>query len=112
VSAEPLPQTLHEPQEAYAGPAVLVVEHSEDGEHGEHGEHVEHPVTVTLRGAFQPLDGHFHWYGRIAADPALATVRGGSAVVLRTPHGEASGKVADLDPWGRFRVSGTGRPPF
>ena len=45
----------HEPQEAYDGPATLVV----DG--------TEHPIGVTLRGAFQPLDGHFHWYGRIAA---------------------------------------------
>lgn len=93
-------QPLHEPQEAYDGPAVLVVADT------------EHPVSVTLRGAFQPLDGHFHWYGRIAVSSALDTVRSGSAVTLRTAHGEAAGKVADLDPWGRFRVSGTGRPPF
>jgi hypothetical protein len=91
---------LHQPQEAYDGPAVLVVPGA------------EHPVSVTLRGAFQPLDGHFHWYGRIAVDSALDTVRSGAAVILRTPHGEADGKVADVDPWGRFRVSGTGRPPF
>ncbi|TNM40532.1 DUF4873 domain-containing protein [Nocardioides albidus] len=89
-----------EPQEAYDGPAVLVV----DG--------TDHPVSVTLRGAFQPLDGHFHWYGRIAVSPGLGSVRSGSAVVLRTAHGEADGTVADIDPWGRFRVSGTGRPPF
>ena len=25
------------------------------------------PVRVTLGGAFQPIDGRFHWYGRIAA---------------------------------------------
>ncbi|MBM0126652.1 DUF4873 domain-containing protein [Pimelobacter simplex] len=94
----------HEPQEAYDGPAVLVVAGT--------GQPVEHTVSVTLRGAFQPLDGHFHWYGRIAVDSALDTVRSGSAVTLRTEHGEAAGKVADVDPWGRFRVSGTGRPPF
>ncbi|GAA4075908.1 DUF4873 domain-containing protein [Nocardioides kongjuensis] len=99
---------LHEPQEAYDGPAVLVVA----GTAGTAGRPVEHPVSVTLRGAFQPLDGHFHWYGRIAVDAALDTVRSGSAVTLRTAHGEADGKVADVDPWGRFRVSGTGRPPF
>lgn len=91
---------LHEPQESYDGPAVLVAAGA------------EHPVSVTLRGAFQPLDGHFHWYGRIAVDSALDAVRSGSAVTLRTAHGEADGKVADIDPWGRFRVSGTGRPPF
>ena len=50
--------------------------------------------------------------GRTLVDSALDTVRSGSAVTLRTEHGEAAGKVADVDPWGRFRVSGTGRPPF
>ena len=49
---------------------------------------------------------------RIAVDTALDAVRSGSPVLLRTGHGEAAGKVADIDPWGRFRVSGTGRPPF
>ncbi|MBM7519233.1 DUF4873 domain-containing protein [Nocardioides nitrophenolicus] len=100
MSAVPAAASGHEPREAYDGPAVLVVADA------------EHPVSVTLRGAFQPLDGHFHWYGRIAVDAALDEVRSGSAVTLRTPHGEAGGKVADVDPWGRFRVSGTGRPPF
>ncbi|WP_436699481.1 DUF4873 domain-containing protein [Nocardioides sp. BYT-33-1] len=94
------PAVAHEPQAEYDGPATLVA----DG--------AEHAVTVTLRGAFQPLDGHFHWYGRIAATARLDSVRSGSPVTLRTPHGEAAGKVADVDPWGRFRVSGTGRPPF
>jgi hypothetical protein len=92
--------TAHEPQEAYDGPATLVV----DG--------TEHSITVTLRGAFQPLDGRFHWYGRIAASDELDAVRSGSPVTLRTAHGEAAAKVTDLDPWGRLRVSGTGRPPF
>ncbi|GAA1530774.1 DUF4873 domain-containing protein [Nocardioides humi] len=91
---------LHEPQEAYDGAAVLVA-----------GD-VEHPVAVTLRGAFQPLDGHFHWYGRIAATGAVDAVRSGSTVTLRTAHGEAPGKVSDVDPWGRLRITGTGRPPF
>ena len=57
MSAAPQPG-LHEPQEAYDGPAVLVAAGT------------EHPVSVTLRGAFQPLDGHFHWYGRIAVEAA------------------------------------------
>ncbi len=91
---------IHEPQEAYDGPAVLVIDSAEI------------PVTVTLRGVFQPLDGHFHWQGRVATTPALDDVRSGSDVTLRTAFGEAGGKVSDRDPWGRFRVSGTGRPPF
>ena len=90
----------HETQEAYAGPAVVLV----DG--------VEHPVEVALRGHFQPLDGHFHWYGRIAHSPALDDVRSGASVELRTPHGTAPARLSDVDPWGRFRVAGTGAPPF
>lgn len=90
----------HEPREAYDGPAVVQVDD------------IAHDVRVTLRGHFQPLDGHFHWYGRIATSPALDAVRSGASVELRTPHGTASGKVSDLDPWGRFRVAGTGTPPF
>ncbi|MBU2696177.1 DUF4873 domain-containing protein [Pimelobacter sp. 30-1] len=91
---------VHEPQEAYDGPAVVQVDD------------VEHEVRVALRGHFQPLDGHFHWYGRIATSPGLAEVASGASVELRTPHGTARGKVSDIDPWGRFRVAGTGTPPF
>lgn len=91
---------LHEPQASYDGPATVVLDDAEQA------------VTVTLRGAFQPLDGHFHWYGRIADAPELAALRSGSHVRLRTDHGEADGRVSDRDPWGRFRITGTGTPPF
>lgn len=90
----------HHPQEAYDGPASVLAGDT------------EHPVTVTLRGAFQPVDGLFHWYGRITDPAPLAGIRSGSAVTLRTPVGEAPAKLSDEDPWGRFRVTGTGRPPF
>ena len=90
----------HEPQESYDGPASVLV----DG--------AEHPVAVTLRGAFQPVDGLFHWYGRITDPAPLPGVRSGAAVTLRTAVGEAPAKLSDEDPWGRLRVTGTGRPPF
>jgi hypothetical protein len=70
-------------------------------------------VQACLRGHFEPLDGRFHWYGRIAANDQLAAlVRSGQTVVLTTRRGSAEGRVSDVDPWGRFRISGTGRPPF
>ncbi len=70
-------------------------------------------VTVTLRGAFQPIDGHYHWYGRLDPDPTLAELgRAGATVDLRTPHGRAEGRLSDEDPWGRYRIDGMGRPPF
>jgi hypothetical protein len=92
--------TQHRPREAYDGPAVVLV-----------GE-AEHPVSVTLRGAFSPLDGQFHWYGRVADSTPLATVRSGVQVTLRTDHGDAVARLSDVDTWGRFRITGTGVPPF
>lgn len=70
-------------------------------------------VQVTLRSVFQPIDGLTHWYGRVQTDPRIeALVRSGGQAVLRTANGEATGRLSDVDPWGRYRVSGTGRPPF
>jgi hypothetical protein len=70
-------------------------------------------VEVTLRGRFEPLDGRFHWYGRVAANERLAEqVRSGSTVTVTTPAGRAQARLSDVDPWGRFRITGTGRPPF
>lgn len=70
-------------------------------------------VEVDLRGHFEPVDGRFHWYGRIAANAELAARhRPGAQVLLTTPHGSAEARIADVDPWGRYRIAGTGRPPF
>jgi hypothetical protein len=79
---------------------------------GSTSKEVEVDVEVTLRGRFEPLDGRFHWYGRIAADETLADLTPGSRVLVTTPTGSAEGRLSDVDPWGRLRVSGTGRPPF
>lgn len=86
--------------EEYAGPATLVVN--------------DQTLTVqaTLRSVFQPIDGRLHWYGRISADDLAAHCRSGSTVQLTTSAHTAVGKVNDVDPWGRFRIQGTGRPPF
>jgi len=90
----------HEPEELYAGSARL-------------GDDRPLEVEVDLRGRFEPIDGLFHWYGRIAADPAVTDRHvAGDTVTLSTPHGRADGRLSDVDPWGRFRISGTGRPPF
>jgi hypothetical protein len=75
-------------------------------------------VEADLRGGFQPLDGQFHSYGRVRSESlAEATrpggrLRAGAQVTLRTSYGESVARLSDPDPWGRFRVSGTGRPPF
>lgn len=90
----------HEPGEQYDGPCVVSA-----------GD-VAVEASVKLRGEFQPIDGKFHWYGRIDASPEVDALGSGSDVTLRTGHGEAPGRLSDVDPWGRFRISGIGRPPF
>jgi hypothetical protein len=87
---------VHEEQEEYAGPARI------DGTE----------VLVQLRGHLEPIDGRFHWWGRVHRDTPLTEHTSGATVTLETPYGSAEGRLSDVDPWGRFRVTGTGRPPF
>lgn len=86
----------------YAGPATVLLNTR------------ELPVQVRLMAVHQPVDGRIHWSGRIEADPDLHELLGGAGAEIRlsTPRGEADAHVGDVDPWGRYRVSGTGRPPF
>jgi hypothetical protein len=86
----------------YLGPATVLI----DG--------ADVAVEVDLRGHFQPIDGFFHWYGRVKANPELdRLVTGNRAeVVLRTPQGESPAELADPDLWDRYRISGESTPPF
>jgi hypothetical protein len=96
--------TVDAAAEEYAGPAVVSAGSTTQDEIA---------VDVRLRGHFEPLDGRFHWYGRISATEELdERVQSGATVTVTTPHGSAEGRLSDLDPWGRFRITGTGRPPF
>ncbi|EHK88304.1 DUF4873 domain-containing protein [Saccharomonospora azurea] len=93
-------------------------EHDEDGYTGTAtlhlDENTELDVEVELRGHFQPIDGYYHWYGRIKADQRLSELAGGKkrTVEIRTPEGSAHGEISDPDPWDRYRIMGTSRPPF
>ncbi len=71
-------------------------------------------VAAELRGAFEPISGRYQWYGRLAADQQVTELasRHARGVTLRTSYGAAVTTLNDVDPWGRYRVSGTGRPPF
>jgi hypothetical protein len=88
--------------DGYAGPATLYIEDE------------ELPCNVVLRGFFHPVGGHYRWHGRIAADDAVNSVMAGKVrtAVIETPEGRAVGRVADADPWGRYRISGVSTPPF
>lgn len=71
-------------------------------------------VRAELRGYFEPIDGRYHWYGRLARhEGLLAAMTGGRAhAVLSTPEGAAPCEVADPDLSWRYRVAGEGAPPF
>lgn len=93
---------MSDSEEGYSGAVTLVVnEHEIAGE-------------AELRGHVDPIDGRYHWYGRVSANPDLdALMSGPVAVELRTPEGSATAtKLGDADTWGRLRISGVGRPPF
>ncbi|MFD9895503.1 DUF4873 domain-containing protein [Amycolatopsis sp. NPDC059027] len=92
-------------------------EHDEDGYNGEATlvvDGTELAVKVDLRGYFQPIDGYYRWYGRIAADEKLTELAGGKkkTVEIRAGERSASGEISDPDPWGRYRIMGTSTPPF
>jgi hypothetical protein len=89
-------------EDGYQGPATLVLEDREV------------QVEVDLRGHFQPIDGRYHWYGRVQASPELEELVGGKKrpALLRTQNGEATGEVSDPDPWHRYRITGVSKPPF
>ena len=71
-------------------------------------------VQADLRGQFEPIDGRYHWYGRLAPNAALtASMRQGRATGrLSTPEGAAECELYDPDPWERYRVAGISTPPF
>ncbi len=71
-------------------------------------------VQVRLRGHFQPIDGRYHWYGRISAHEGLDGVLGSGKVagVLTTAEGSAPCELSEPDPSRRYRVTGISTPPF
>jgi hypothetical protein len=79
------------------------------------------PVQVILDARHEPQDGKLHWYGRVvldggreAAEPALlaALTAPAGRIELSTVGGSAEAKIGDVDPWGRYRITGVGRPPY
>ncbi|MFD4180672.1 DUF4873 domain-containing protein, partial [Rhodococcus sp. NPDC058514] len=71
-------------------------------------------VEVHLSGHFEPLDGNYHWYGRVAGDGLTELKRRGrSALHLTIPGGpETAATLGEQDPWGNYRITGVGAPPF
>lgn len=92
-----------EVEEEYDGPARLTVADR------------DLDVHATLSGRFDPITGRYQWSGRLRPDGTLDTVLEPNAgtVELTIDEGHrAAMSVRERDPWGGFRVAGTGRPPF
>ncbi len=88
--------------DGYSGPARLTI-----------GQAV-FDVEVDLRGHFEPIDGRYHWYGRIGKNEALAAALRGlkTSGVIQTPQGSGPCEVAEPDAWDRYRITGYSTPPF
>jgi len=89
--------------DGYQGPAELIL-----------GAGLTFAVRADLRGYFEPIDGRYHWYGRLARHDGLtaALAEGRASGTLRTPEGTAACEVSEPDPWQRYRVAGLSTPPF
>lgn len=92
-----------EEHDGYAGPAILRV----DGR--------DLPVRVRLAGHLEPLDGRYHWYGRVERTDAVVAAKdaGAARAELVVGGGAAAGlRLAEYDAWGNVLVSGVGAPPY
>ena len=93
----------HDDEDGYRGPARLAVGDDE----------IE--VEVVLGGHLEPLDGKYHWYGRVVRHAAVdaAKTAGATGVGVSIDGREpAEGRLAEHDAWGNLRITGLGRPPF
>lgn len=75
----------------------------------------EVPVEVHLSGHVEPTEGTYRWAGRIERSTAVSELAAGRprTVTLRTGDAfAADGSLGEQDPWGGFRISGKGAPPF
>jgi len=89
--------------DSYDGPATLRVADR------------DYAVRIRIAGRVEPIDGRFHWAGRIAPEePVAGLVRAGTRTgTLAVPGGEpAPARLGEVDPWGGVRVTGVGRPPW
>ncbi|WBB68526.1 DUF4873 domain-containing protein [Micromonospora sp. WMMD812] len=71
-------------------------------------------VRVHLSGRWEPVDGRYHWGGRIEPDPRLTRLlrSGRREVELRIADQVRPARLGEVDPWGGVRITGVGDPPW
>lgn len=87
-------------EDGYSGEATLSV----DGR--------ELRVKAILDARHEPQDGRLHWFGRLVLPAGSGPGNLSGDVELSTPSGRAPGRLGDVDPWGRYRITGVGTPPY
>jgi len=93
----------HDDEDGYRGPARLDVGDTTID------------VDVVLGGHLEPLDGKYHWYGRVVRNVAVDAAKSEGATVVGLSIGGrkcAEGRLAEHDAWGNMRITATGAPPF
>lgn len=72
------------------------------------------PVRVHLSGRWEPVDGRYHWSGRIEPEPRVAVLlrSGRRDVELRIADRARPARLAEVDAWGGVRITGLGPPPW
>lgn len=73
-------------------------------------------VAAHLSGFFQPIDGTYHWQGRLQPSAALTDLAaevGRKEIRVSVPGApRVVAKLGEANPWGGYRIGGLGRPPF
>lgn len=71
---------------------------------------VVHAVRAVLGARFEPVAGRVIWYGRLEGVSDVLT--GGTAVLVRTGHGEGVAITTEQDLWGHWHLRSESTPPF
>jgi hypothetical protein len=71
-------------------------------------------VGLHVDGRWEPVDGRYHWAGRIEPEPEIVRLlrSGRRDVEVRVGDRTVQGRLAEVDPWGGVRVTGIGEPPW
>ncbi|WP_306205704.1 DUF4873 domain-containing protein [Actinoplanes sp. RD1] len=70
-------------------------------------------VEVRLSARFEPVEGRYRWAGRAGPHDGLTeSLRRGQSATITIGQNSRTVKLGEPDPWGRVRISGTGRPPW
>ncbi|MFJ1542937.1 DUF4873 domain-containing protein [Micromonospora chalcea] len=72
------------------------------------------PVRLHAGGRFEPVDGRYHWAGRVEPEPRLVRLlrSGRRDVEVRIGERVTRARLTEVDPWGGVRITGVGTPPW